>query len=357
MKIAFKSIPAVLLMAIMFAVLLTMFTGVPVWVGFGTSVLISFIPMPKGVSFMGLQKEIWRNDIVGNLFKNNEFSQHAVNADAFVLGGTVVHIPVAGTASSVKKNLASFPQVATERADSELTYPLDTLYALPRRIAQIDKYELSYDKRMSVVGEDVRNLVEKANNSLLYRWGPLVAQTILTTGAASGADLIDTTATGTRKIFDKAELKRVAKMFNRGDLPGKPIALLTAAHYHQFFESLSEGEKTNMGRVANVAKGIVGEYMGITIMMRSSVLRYRGANGSYVKVDEGDDSFAANAADRAASLVWTADSVERALGDVEVFDNQQQALYYGDIFSALLRIGGRIRRTVGVVAIVEDLGA
>ncbi|MFT3750959.1 MAG: hypothetical protein QM768_21780 [Agriterribacter sp.] len=353
MKISFKSIPAIVLLAALFSVTLNIAMDAPLVIGFTAAVLLSFVPMPKGASFMALQKEIWRNDIVGNLFKNNEFSQFAVNADTFVLGGTVVHIPVAGSASSVKKNLASFPQVATERADSELTYPLDTLYSLPRRIAQIDKYELSYDKRMSVVGEDVRNLTEKANNSLLFRWGPVVAQTILTTGALSANDLIDGTATGNRRAFDKAEIKRVAKMFNRGDLPGRPIALLTAAHYHQFFESLSDAEKTNFGRIADLAKGIVGEYMGVKIMMRSSVLRYRGADGAYVKIDEGDDAFAANAADRAASLVWTEGSVERALGDVEVFDNQAQALYYGDIFSAMLRIGGRIRRTAGVIAIVE----
>lgn len=158
MKISFKSIPAILLMATLFSLTLNVAMGVPLAVGFTGSVLMSFIPMPKGVGMMALQKEIWKNDIVTQLFRNNEFSKFAVNADGFVLNGAVVHIPVSGNPTSIKKNLNSFPQAATERADSEVTYPLDTFYAIPRRIAQIDKYELSYDKRMSVVGEDIKKL-------------------------------------------------------------------------------------------------------------------------------------------------------------------------------------------------------
>ena len=79
---------------------------------------------------------------------------HAVNADPFVLAGAVVHIPVAGNPAVVTKNLNVFPATAVSRADSELTYAIDTYYAAPRRIPKLDTYELSYDKRMSVVGED-----------------------------------------------------------------------------------------------------------------------------------------------------------------------------------------------------------
>lgn len=353
MKINFKSIPQILLIAAMFSVMLNIAMDVPVWAGFAMSVLFAFFPMPKNVSFMALQKEIWRDDIVQNLFRDNQFAQYAVNADPFVLAGAVVHIPVAGAATGVKKNLAVFPATATERADSELTYPLDTFYALPRRIPQIDKYELSYNKRMSVVGEDVKKLSQVACDGLLFNWGPLVAQTILTTGALSGTDLIDSTATGNRRQFNKAEFKTVAKAWAKADMVGDKYVLMTAAHYYQFIESLSEQERTDVGRIMDMKTGVVGQYMGIKILMRSSVLRYRGADGAYVKVDENADAFAPNAADRAASLFWTDASVERALGEVDVFDNPGQALYYGDIFSAMVRMGGRIRRTAGVIAAVE----
>ena len=354
-----KSVNAIV--AILFAMVMAFSIGltfeIPALAVFTVLVVGSFLPRTQGALAMALQKEIWRGDIVGQLFKDNPFAMHAVNADPFVLAGAVVHIPVAGAPTQVKKNLNVFPQVATERADNELTYPLDTFYALPRRIPQLDNYELSYDKRMSVVGEDISKLVQVAMDGLLFTWGPLAGNTILTTGADTALDRIDGTATGTRKMFTKDEFKRIAKLWSRGNLTGNKFAMLTASHYYQFFDSLSEAERTDIGRVANVATGVVGQYMGITILMRSDALRYRGADGAYVKVDENDAAFAPSATDRAASLFWTDTSVERALGEVDVFDNQGQALYYGDIFSAMLRMGGRIRRVAGVYAVVEAIGA
>lgn len=304
---------------------------------------------------MALQKEIWSNDIIELLFPSNEFADKAVNADQFVIGGAVVHKPVAGAAATIKKNLTSFPQVAVQRTDSELTYALDTYYTVPHFVKNIDKYELSYDKRMSVVGQDIKQLVSTVHKGLAYNWAPLVANTILTDGADSGADLIDATATGTRKMFTKTAFKTIAKNMDKADLYGRRYACLTAAHYHQFFESLSDAEKADVGRVADIAKGVVGEYMGITIMRRSSMLRYRGADGAYVAVDESADAFAAAVSDRAASLFWDDMSVERARGDVEVFDDTANPLYYGDVYSANARVGGKIIRTAGVWAVVEAI--
>ncbi len=353
MKISLKNLFSVLFIALAMSVALSLAFDVSPVIPFIGFVAISLVPMPKGVSLFALQREIWKDDIVQNLFRDNQFAQYAVNADSFVLSGAVVHIPTSGTPTGVTKNLSSFPATATERADSELTYPLDTFYALPRRVAKIDSYELSYDKRMSVVGEDIKRLSQVACDSLIFNWGPLVANTTLTTGSLVATDMIDATATGSRRLFNKAEFKTIYKMWNKGDMVGQRVCLLTAAHYSSFIESLSEQERTDVGRVMDMKTGVVGMYMGTKIMMRSSVLRYRGADGAYVKVDENASGFAANAADRAASLFWTDNSVERALGEVEVFDNPGQALYYGDIFSAMVRMGGRIRRPAGVIAVVE----
>jgi hypothetical protein len=305
---------------------------------------------------MALQKEIWEKDIVDNLYKDNQFALRAFSADAFVLAGKVVHIPVAGTPAVVKKNLTSFPQVAVNRTDSELTYAIDTYYSLPRQIQDIEKYELSYDKRQSVVGEDEKALIDSCMNGLLYRWAPAAANVIETTGDFTAADLIDSTATGQRRLFTKAEFKKAAKKYavaNMGSMP--KVALLTATHYHQLFESLSDAEKTNFNNVADLKNGIIARYMGIDIMMRSTVLRYRQVGGVWTVVDEQDDAFAAGTDDCAASLFYNDMSVERAKGDVNVFDNPGQALYFGDVFSAYARLGGRIRRTAGVYAIVEAL--
>lgn len=304
---------------------------------------------------MALNKEIWTEDIIGNLFKNNQFAQRAINRDGDVLNGTVVHTAVAGVAADVKKNLTVFPQTATVRSDADNTYALDALYSLPRRIPNLDKYELSYDKRQSVVGEDTTNLIQQAMDNLLWRWAPSQAtQIIETTGTASSDDLIDSTATGTRKAFTKAELKKAAKQLDKKEFSGfNKVAVLTAAHYHQLFESLSDAEKTNFNNVADLENGVIGRYMGIDIMMRSTVLRYREVSDVWTPIDELDDNFAAGATDCEASLIFAENAVERALGTVDVFDNPGQALYYGDVFSAMMYFGGRQRRPEGIIAVVS----
>lgn len=307
---------------------------------------------------MALQKEVWKNDIIGNLYKDNAFLQKAFNADPFVLQGKVVHLPVAGTPAQVKKNLTSFPQIAVNRADSEITYAIDTYFSLPRQIQDMEKYELSYDKRQSVVGEDEKQLIQSAAEGMLYRWAPSLAANVIPTVGAATSELIDSTATGTRKTFDKSIFRTVAKKMDKANiLKAGRTALLTSEHYYQFWDSLSDNEKTNFNSFADPVNGIVGRYMGFDILDRSTVLRYRQTGSVWLPVDEQDAAFVAGAGDSAASLFFQGDCVERALGDTEVFDNPGQALYYGDVFSAYLRLGGRIRRNDGVYAVVEDIAA
>lgn len=306
---------------------------------------------------MPLEKQIWSTDIIDNVYKNNEFATRCVNRDGDVIGeGTVVHTAVAGNPAQTKKNLTTFPQTATVRQDAESTYALDAIYSLPRRVPNLDKYQFSYDKRQSVVGEDNKKLIQDAMDNLLWRWAPTSdAQIIKATGQNTSKELIDSTATGERSTFTKDDLMVAVKSLANNDFsPFNKVALLTAYHYYQFFDSLSEGEKTAFNNVADVKNGIVGRYMGVDVLMRSSVLRYREVGGVLVPVDSLDDNYAPQAGDCAASLIYTENSVERALGMVDTFDNPGQALYYGDIFSAMMYFGGRQRRPKGVFAIVED---
>ncbi|MGQ0739135.1 MAG: hypothetical protein ACT4OJ_08770 [Bacteroidota bacterium] len=321
---------------------------------FAATLLLSAVPTPRVILRMGLQVELWESDVVKNLYKNNKFAMFAYSADQFVLKGKVVHIPVAGAPRQVKKNLAVFPQAAIKRTDNDITYAIDTFYLLPRQIEEIEKYELSYEKRQSVVGEDEEYLIQCAMDNLLYKWAPAAANTILTDGVPVDATLSG--AAGQRASLTKQAFKDVFLKFNATNIPDEDrVALLTAHHYSQFFESLSEAEKTDIGRVADLAKGVVGEYMGFKIMRRSEVLRFRGADGAYAVVDELDDAYAADADDRAASLFWQKNCVERAKGSVKMFDNPNDPLYYGDVFSMILRLGGRQRRAAGVWAAVEAI--
>lgn len=317
----------------------------------GLLILSVAIPTPKGVAMMAITREIWERDIVENLFKNNEFAKRAFNADIYVIQGKIVHIPVAGTPSAVNKNVTNFPVAAVKRTDSDITYALDTYYTTPRQIERIEQYELAYDKRASVLGEDQSFLVQAAMDGMLFRWAPAAANVVLTTGAATLASAVG--ATGNRLSFSKAVFSGIKLQMDRANIPGGRVALLTADHYAQLLDSFSDVEKTNFHQLADMQNGVIGKYLGIDIMMRSTCLRYRQVTGVWTPIDEQDGAYAANAADSAASLFYHDMSVERALGTVQMFDSENRPEYYGDIYSFILRMGGRIRRSAGVFAVVE----
>jgi hypothetical protein len=350
-----KSLSSLLFIAFM-ALAISSVTGFSPVATFSVLFLFSFAA-PKGVFTMAVTREIWTKDILDNLYKDSAFALRAFNADIYVLLGKVVHIATAGTPSQVVKNLNVFPATATKRADGEVTYAIDTFYSMPRQIEKIEQYELEYDKRQSVLGEDQANLIQTAMDSLLYRWSPAsgAANCIETEGAAVPASLAG--ATGTRLAFTKASISKVKLQMDKKNIPGTGrIALLTADHYNQFFDSLSDAEKTNFGKVADLATGKVGQYLGFDIYMRSSVSRYRGANlAACALVDEQDAAFVAGTGDRAASLLYHEMSVERAKGSVELFSGEDRPEYYGSVYSMILRLGGRIRRTAGVWAVIESL--
>lgn len=352
---AIKTISSVLYVALM-ALVMAFATGFNPYVTFCVLVIGSFF-VPRDLAYMAVTKEIWTKDIVDNLFKDNQFALRSFNADMYVLLGKVVHIAVAGAPSQVKKNLTNFPATVTKRTDTDITYAIDTFYSMPRHIEEIEKYELEYDKRQSVLGEDQSNLIDTAMDSLLYRWSPAAANCIATIGATTTASLAG--ATGNRKAFTKAAFDAIKLKMDASKIPATGrVALLTAHHYNQFLGSLSEAEKTDVGKVADMATGVVGKYLGFDIYMRATVSRYRGATiGTVAVVDEQDEAYAPTADDRAASLFYHDRAVERAKGEVKMFDDEDKPEYYGSIYSMLMRLGGRIRRTAGVFAVVEDLAA
>lgn len=362
-----KAITSLLFTAMMSVLLASLFSVNP-FATFGVLLTIGllFKSEASGYSYMAIQKEIWTKDIIENLFKNNEFAELAFNADQYVLDGKVVHIPMAGAPSTVKKNVNAFPVNAVKRTDSDILYAIDTYYSTPRHIERIEQYELSYDKRQSAMGEDQAALIQAAMDGLLYRWsrkgdgtadGLTAGNYVLTVGANTAVDLVSGAA-GIRKTFSKDTVGVIKKRFDAANInPNGRVALLTAFHYQQFIDSLSDAAQTNFYRSADMQKGIVGSYLGFTFMMRSTVQRWRKTGLVWAPVDEQADDYAENENDSAASLFYQKDCLERAKGNVDIFDNQNRAEYYGDIYSMELRLGGRQRRPAGVVSVIEDIVA
>lgn len=298
---------------------------------------------------MAIQRELWQNTIVEGLFADNSFMSKAVNDDMYVNQGKKVHIPNAGAPSGVQVNRSTVPATASKRTDVDVEYTLDELTTDPIYIPHADTVELSYNKRNSVISQDRAALIEAAAEQLLYNWAPASTAFVRTSGAATAA--YTASATGNRKALVKADVLSLMTKFNADNIPQtERYLLLDANMYAQLMDDLTEGDQRAFFASADAQRGVLGMLFGFQVMQRSRVLRYVTA-GTLSKW-----SASGAATDNAAGLAWQRDSLSRALGEVRMFDSTDDPLYYGDIYSFLVRVGGAIRRNdkKGVYALVQD---
>lgn len=316
----------------------------------GGLMIASLIPGQTGVMVMAIQKEIWADHIVGNLFKNNEFLNYAFNADQYVLQGKVVHIPQAGAAPGVEKNRSSLPATVNKRTDVDITYALDEFTSDPVLIPNADNMELSYDKRESVLAETQAGIRQLVADWVLYNWSTTISAQIVRTTGTSGVTAHAPSATGNRKEVLVADIKNMAKVMDKNNVPMEDrYLLLDADMYDQLTDNLGVTQYRDFSKAYDEKKGIVGELYGFKVMKRSSVLYYTAALAVRTP------GHAGAATDQAAALAWQKNAVERALGTVDFFEKLGDPLYFGDVYSALVRMGGRKRRNdnKGVVALIQ----
>ncbi|MDR1984987.1 MAG: hypothetical protein LBQ28_09220 [Prevotellaceae bacterium] len=308
--------------------------------------------------------EIFENYIIEKLRKTNPHLQFATDESSNVLGGSVVHIPQAGNSPSVVKNRSVFPATAVQRGDSFVTYGLDVYSTDPTHVTWHEENEISYNKTDSVLNDHVETLIEAIGDNMIFNWvkglkqsaGSFVADVIpaaniiKTSGGATAVNPNDG-QTGTRLAFSYKDLQKAQAMMNKGNVPKNDrYALIESYQYQQFIDSLNSNQMAAYQQTADLANGIIGRFAGFQILERSTVLAFTSAGALRVPGE------ALAATDCLGSLCWQKSSVAKAQGDVKPFQNVDDATYYGDIFSALVKIGGRCRRTdwKGVIAIVQD---
>jgi hypothetical protein len=313
--------------------------------------------------FMAIQKEIWQQDIQEQIFKDNTFLRKSFNADMYVVQGKIVHIPQSGGAGSTVKNRTSLPATVRKRSDTDITYALDAYTTDPVLIPNAENYELSYDKRNSVLGEDKAKLNETIAEEVLYDWvnSPLQSSS-LPAGAifkTTGATNIATapSATGNRKkatLSDLQRMKTYFKTINRW-IEGQMYALLTPQMEADLFPAGDIVTATYMANVSQKEReeGVIAKVQGFNIMTRSNVLV---TNASFAIKAPGA---AGAVGDNEASLFWYKDAVELALGTVTAFENLSDPQYYGDLYSFEVRMGARARRTgyEGIALLTQDTAA
>jgi hypothetical protein len=310
------------------------------------------VSMQPGMLFMAVQKETWVDYIIGNLFKNNEFINYSFDESDNVLSGSVVHIPQAGAKPDVVKNRSSFPATAVQRTDTDVTYPLDVFTSDPTHITDAEQKEISYNKIDSALGEHMSAINEAAADEILYKWSKAdSAYTIRTTGADS-ADSLSDGATGTRRKLTKEDLKAAQKLMNKAKiLPQDRYALIP----EDLFQELMDDEdlkKRDFGAEMSIKEGGIPRLYGFNLLRRSDTTIFDDSATPLPKAP----GAASAVDDNQAVICWQKNSVAKAVGTVDFFENIKDAMYYGDVYSAQVKCGGRIRRDdgKGVVVIVQD---
>lgn len=303
---------------------------------------------------MAVQSEFWTNYIIDRLYKDNQFLNYCFNDDGYVVGGKkgkIVHINNPGTRPVVVKNRSVYPGVAVRRTDNDITYTLDQYTTDPTHIEAADLMEISYPKIESVFGDHAGYLVETVADDMILKWLASIAapNIIATTGAASTLNNVSGQV-GTRKVMIAADLKSIQKRMNLDNVPKQNrYVLLESNMLDELTESLNVTQNRDFSEAYDAKAGIVGELYGFKVMERSNVAI---ASSADVIAALGA---AVGATDNVVSIAWQRDSVAKAVGERKFFENKDDALYYGDVYSALLRAGGRRRRidNAGVVALVK----
>ncbi|MDM8176850.1 hypothetical protein QT327_21285 [Olivibacter sp. 47] len=321
-----------------------------------TVVLIALSVLGKkysapNVNVAGVTVEIWVKYIIERFWKNNAFMKNAFNDDQYVIGGKIVHIPQPGAKPVVRKNRTTFPAAAVRRTDTDILYALDEYSTDPTHIQDAEKVELSYDKIDSVLGDHIGAIADVAADDMILKWLADIqaANIIKTTGPATAATLVG--ATGNRKAAVHKDIRRARLLMNTNNVPqGDRFGLLEENMADQIFESLSDNEQRNFTEYADASTGVLGRLYSFDIMTRSSVAA--ATNTDAIKALDAEIL----ATDNAVSMFWHKNAVARAQGEVKLFDNVNDPQYYGDIYSALVRMGGRRRRAddLGVVALIQD---
>lgn len=310
---------------------------------------------PRQVVSHGVDVELWIRVIIDKLFPSSSILARAFREDDYVLGGAVVHIPQAGANTGGVKNRAVFPGVAVRRADTDITYPLDVYTTNPVHIPDAEKMQISYDKMASVMVDQIGWLDGAITTDALYAWAAINGTQIARTSGAASALSLAPSATGTRKVFTVADFKRAMVLLNKQDAPKEGrVALLDSDMYG---ELLDDPLLTNrdVAREADYKEGRVARLYGFDIMERSANTLFDNT-GTPVKKAVGA---AAAADDNKSSLFFQRDCVALAMGEKKFYANENDALYYGSVYSALLKGGARQRRSdgAGIVSVVQSAGA
>lgn len=340
----FTSFITAILMIAVAAVVIASFMGFNVYITFVVLfIAAAFKPQANGI-LQDTILETWRPYIMERFWKDNAFLKNSFDDSDSVMAGRIVHIPQPGSKPTIVKNRTVFPATAVRRADTDILYALDEYTSDPTHIPNIDKVHLSYSKQDSVLGDQMSTLTETVADDMLIKWGANGTMVKTTGGAGASRTVAPITGqTGNRYGFHSKDLQSLMIKMNVNKVPKNDrFVLIDDNMYEFFYDSLGETNAKDFSRYADAENGVIGKLHSFNIMTRASVL----ASSNVDAIKALGSSFGAD--DNLVSLAWQKNSVTHAIGTTQLFQNLNDATYYGDVHSVLVMAGGRVRRADGL---------
>ena len=310
---------------------------------------------------MALQQEIWSKDIQELLYPSNSILAKATDATQYLHYHTV-HMPQAGINGTVAKNLSLGGSLAStyQRSDSDLTYTIDSFSVLPIIISELETYQVSYDKRKSILYNAMKNLETVQCDTFLYEIAPTTGSTF-TTGSLSGNSLpfnySGATATGTRRQITFADVMTLKSKLDKQNVEQEGRVLLVPSDIYNndllqiptLLNAFQFGTNTLTEAVAST--GAVAKVAGFEVHVRPTTVVYTVNTGSTLgtlaTVDGTSQPVTINATDCWGVLAWHPAYVAFAKGQVDVFYQEVVAQAYGSLISFNVWAGGKAIRADG----------
>ena len=318
---------------------------------------------------MALQQEIWIKDIQESLYPSNSILLKSTDDSSFVHYKTV-HIPNAGANGTVVKNRSLSGSLAStgQRTDFDKSYAIDSYSLDPLIISELETYQISYDKRKSVMYNSLKQLETVVTNNFLYQIAPSATASIVrTTGVTQSDDLAFNTAgqvaTGSRKSVTMADIFKVKTILDNQNVPddGERVFIFPSSMFNNELlvipNVLQSYQLGAIGLGQSVAAtGALAKVAGFNLFHRPNVAIYTGTSSVAVAtVDATGEPSTINATDQLAALAWHPSTVSHAKGNIEVFYQEVVAQAYGSVLSFMVYEGGSPRRYdgKGIVALVQ----
>lgn len=273
---------------------------------------------------MALNKEVWVTDIQETLELGLDFLPRMSDYSEFATNKTV-HLPQSGVATQIYKNANVFPLAVAQRTDTLKSFDIDQYSTQAFLVTNIEEYQLSYNKRQSIMGQHVRALAENMASTVLQGITPTEAgRTVTTTGALDFDDIVKVAA-----ILDKDNMGAA----------DRTLELPVDMFYELYKDERVLHQNISGFSGSAVASGTFLEVAGIKIYKRPTVATISGA---------------------AAGVAYHKSAVAYAKDAPEVFtdsgDGNGNPLYGGGIIMSALGWLGvtRLRSdSKGVVALVR----